>query len=1198
MKFRKIFSVEFGYQVRSTSTWIYFFVLLCSAIFFTALVSPNDGVYSNAPYFIAGIIIFGGMIWLLIAAPLAGEAAARDVYSRMHPLIYTSPISKLDYLGGRFLAALLVNALLIFAAPLGVLISFHVLGINEAGLGPFRASAYLSVYFLVSLPNAFVATALQFSFSALTRNVATSYLIGLLLALFAHLVGMSLATLFGNWDFVRLLDPVGLAGLINTEFATWTPAEKNTRLITLEGMFLWNRILWPTVGVGALLLAYTRFNFAHTVTANWWSRLRKNHFEETVEVGDRPTNRMAITVPLVERTFQSSTALFQTWMIARASFQRIATHPAGLTLVGIVAIVSAVFGDRIISQFGIPLVPTTQQVLTYLATPVANLATPWVVVPLLIMYFAGELIWQEREAKSNDIADALPVGDWALFTGKYLGLALVVFAWMTLIMACGILMQLSVGYFTIDIDLYLITLFGLQLTEYLLFAVLAITVHAIANQKYIAHMLMVLIFIFLAFPAKFNVEHPMLIFGADPGWWNTEMTGFGRTLFPWLTVKLYWIAWALLLAVVARVLWARGREEDFSYRVRYAGKQFTPATIKVLIVAIVGMISLGSFIFYNTNVLNEYATSREIGERKALYEIRYGKYRNRLQPQLTGTRLNVELYPDQHRIEIRAAYTLVNVDSVAIDTVHLGSVSGNKPYEIIFSRAAACVVTDDELTHYIYRLLKPLLPGDSLTLNFVVHHQQRGFGHVTAMPLSSESSTYFTNYDLLPNIGYLWHREIRDPDSRKKYGLPARPAIASLYDKEARKRSASTDHNSFEAIIGTSPDQVAVAPGTLKRTWKENNRMYFHFKTDVPIRGEYAIVSGHYAMKESGWKDVAIRIYHHPQHEMNIDRMMGSVRASLEYYSEQFGPYPFGHITLVEHPGNDGGMHAEASMIDFGEQFTLITPDVSPNGFDLPYYIVAHEVAHQWFGSAQLTPANVEGAGVLIEGLAVYCGMQVLKAQYGDAHVQRYVDFVHTSYELPRVLATPSLLQANETFLYYRKGGLAMHALSQYIGTKNVNVALRTLLDKHKSKMLPLPTTLDLYHELKNQTPDSLHYLLQDLFEKNTYWQLKTQQLTAAQTNNEKWDVTLKIQARKVVTDSLGADHEVPMNDWLEVGIYEDGKGAHEPLYLQKHRIRSGEQVINLTVPRKPHHGGIDPRHLMIDLKTHDNMIESGEGGK
>jgi ABC-2 type transport system permease protein len=84
----------------------------------------------------------------------------------------------------------------------------------------------------------------------------------------------------------------------------------------------------------------------------------------------------------------------------------------------------------------------------------------------------------------------------------------------------------------------------------------------------------------------------------------------------------------------------------------------------------------------------------------------------------------------------------------------------------------------------------------------------------------------------------------------------------------------------------------------------------------------------------------------------------------------------------------------------------------------------------------------------------------------------------------------------------------------------------------------------------------------------------------------------MTVQAQKVVVDMTGSEKEVPMNDLLEVGIYEEGKGLNEPLYLQMHRIRSGEQTIKVTVPRKPDRGGIDPNNLMIDVRRDDNMMQ------
>lgn len=1195
MKFRKIFSFEFAYLAGRTSTRLYLAVLLLFTLVMNLLITPGDGVYSNNTFHITAITVIGGLIWLVMGAAVAGEAAARDVKMRMHSLLYTTSVTKFDYLGGRFFAAFAVNALLMLSLPVGVLLSFYLPGLEQERLLPFRPWAYVSVYFLIALPNAFVVTALQFSLAMLSRRVMTSYLVSMLLAIVAQVIALSAAKLFGNWDLVKLLDPIGVAGIISSELATWTATEKNTLLVTLEGMFLWNRILWLSVAVGSLVLTYVRFTFADTAANSRWSRLKgRTNVQHKRSAEPSSVNSTAITVPQVQRSFGLTTYFHQTLRIAWTSFKKIAGNPIGLAPVGIIAFVSAVFGNRIMTQFEIPMLPTTQQVLSYLAVPVGNISTPWVVIPLLIIYFTGELVWHEREAGLSDIVDVSPVPDRVLLTGKFLGLVLIIIAWLILMMAGGIGMQLGLNYDKLETGLYLKVLFGLQLTDYLLFALLALAVHVVVNQKYISYAVMLLVFSFIAFPSIFKVEHKMLIFGADPGWWYTDMRGFGPTLGPRLWFKVYWMAWALLLAVTAQLLWARGSDQRLKYRFQVAQRRFTRSTTGFAIIALGLILSVGSFIFYNTNVVNEYLSSSDIHKRKADYERQYGRYRNTPQPQLMTAKLHVDIYPDEQHVKIRATYTLVNRHSVPIDSIHIGSVSGIAPVNVTFNRQAAAVLIDRELSHSIYALKQPLRPGDSLQLSFAVNYKQEGFRNNGTDALVVKNGTYFTNYDLLPTIGYQRSGELNDAVIRKKFKLAARPAIPSLYDPEARKKPVSTDQIKLEVTIGTAKDETAVGPGTLHKTWTAGNRRYFHFKTEAPIGAEYSILSGNYAVQESKWNDVAIRIYHSRIHTGNIDRILRSVKASLAYFTEQFGPYPYKYLTVVERAGFGGGGTADAGIIYYGEQYSLMKPDDGPNGFDLPYYIMAHEVSHQWWGLARLTPAYVEGAGVLIESLAVYSGMQVLEKNYGKGHLSKFLNYLHASYEMPRLLATPSLLQANDAFLYYRKGGLAMYTLSKYLGKEKVNGALRHLLHKRHSGELPLPTTLDLYRELQAVTPDSLQYLLNDLFKQNMYWRLKTKRLDAVQTKAGQWQVTLTVQAQKTVIAGTGKEKEVPMNDWLEIGLYEEVEGLSKPLYLQMHRIRSGEQTLKVIVPRKPDRGGIDPNYLMIDLRLEDNIIQPG----
>ena len=163
------------------------------------------------------------------------------------------------------------------------------------------------------------------------------------------------------------------------------------------------------------------------------------------------------------------------------------------------------------------------------------------------------------------------------------------------------------------------------------------------------------------------------------------------------------------------------------------------------------------------------------------------------------------------------------------------------------------------------------------------------------------------------------------------------------------------------------------------------------------------------------------------------------------------------------------------------------------------------------------------------------------------------------------------------------KGRSRCSALREYLGEDQVNLALRRLLAK------PLPTTLDLYSELQRVTPPDLRYLLADLFEVNTFWDLSTKSAQTELAADGTWRVTLSVSARKVAVDTAGVESERPMNDLIEIGVFaRDGK----PLFLQKQRIRSGQQFVRMTVPRQPARAGIDPRNLLIDTEWRDNTKE------
>jgi len=1193
MKLWEVFRFELAYQARSVRTGLYFAVLFLVAYLLTRnsiADSRNGGTLANSPSVIALATVICNVLWLLMASAVAGEAAARDAQTRMHPLLYTTPIGKAAYLGGRFLAALALNALILLMAPAGMLLAVLAPRVEPEVLGPFRPTAYVSAYMVIALSTACAATAIQFSLAALSRRSVTSYLGGVLLCLLSFAAG-AVANLLHLSTLGKLLDPIHLFsnGLVARG---WTPIEKDTRLIALEGPVLANALLWVGIATGVLVFTHRRFRFAHPSVER--RRGVRHDAVATVSVGAAP-----VSLPRVQPTFGLMTRVLQTLGIAWTSFRAIAKSSAGLVLLAPIALLVGLLMPEFMNLGGVRLIPRTAQVVDLLTAPLAGSPQfPWALIPLLIIYYAGELVWRERDAGLNEIADATPAPEWVFFLGKFLGLSFVLVVWMALLAMAGVLGQMRMGYFGFELGLYLRTLFGLQLIEYLLFALLVFAVHAVVNQKQVGYLVAVLAYGFIAFAPRLGIEHRLLIYASDPGWTYTDIRGFGASLGPWVWFKLYWAAWALLLAVAATLLWARGTERSAPARLRSARARFTRPAAAVAATAVTLIVSAGGFIFYNTNVLHAYVTDAERMSHSAEYETRYKRYSGIPQPRLTATTLRVEIYPDRRAAEVHGVYRLVNDSAVAIESIHLATsaqvdtkLAKSAQVDtkaISFDRGSARVLDDEELGYRIYHLEQPLRPGETLQLTFDVSFEPHGFGNDGADASVVASGTYFTNVNWLPAIGYQRNRELNDPAVRRRYGLAARPYVPSLDDAQARRIRVGGDPIDFEAIVGTSVDQIAVAPGVLRRTWTEGERRYFHYVTEVPVNNQYGVFSAGYALHEAQWQPstgsgpaVAIQIFHDPRHAVSLTRMVRAVRASLSYHTERFGPYPHNYIKLIENPTRGVGVHTEAATVEYGERFSLMNPGDGPQDQDPVFAVVAHGVARGWWGM-QVAPAAVEGSGLLDRTLETYSAMRVVEETLGPEQLERYLHFMRVEGEA-RSRAVPPLLRATNSFAFSRRGPFALYALREYIGKEQVDDALQRLFEKYRSGTPPLPTSRELYRELQAVTPDEFRSLLHDLFEVNAYWEFELEQATAEQTAAGLWQVTLDVRARKVVVDESGVETEAPLDAWIEVGVFHEG----EP-YLQKHRIRSGKQTIVVTAPQKPTRAGIDPRHLLSALREVD----------
>lgn len=325
--------------------------------------------------------------------------------------------------------------------------------------------------------------------------------------------------------------------------------------------------------------------------------------------------------------------------------------------------------------------------------------------------------------------------------------------------------------------------------------------------------------------------------------------------------------------------------------------------------------------------------------------------------------------------------------------------------------------------------------------------------------------------------------------------------------------------------------------------------------------------------------------------------MIRGLKASLDYYTREFGPYPFDHVRIVEFPRYANFARALPGVIPYSEGNNFITR-VDEGEFDRPLFVVAHEMAHQWWGG-RLRGAAVRGRGFLSESMAQYSAMMVIEELFGRDTAWEFYDYQMRAYLRGRRLWSSqerTLLDVGgegQSHIFYGKGAVAMYTLRDLIGSDAVNDGLRSFLARYEHAEPPFATSYDLYRELKAVTPDTLHSMLDDLFAKITLWEVGTSEAVATPLGDGRYEVALDVIARKTVYDTLGVGTTVPMHDLIEVGVYgseEDGVDTDLPIYLERHRIRDGEQTIVVTVDGRPGRAGIDPRRRLIQRQPRDNV--------
>lgn len=1000
---------ELHQRARAPSTWLYAALILAGA-----MSQALDPVRRLTPGSLATELTLDGLFAIVVSVALFGGAALRDVDARMETLLFTTPLRTRDYLGGRFLAAWLVNAALLLAIPIGyALAPLAALAVSDTtATGPFSAQALLQPWVIFLLPNMTVSGAVLFAVAVFSRRLTPVYIVGFVL----WFGSMFLA------DVDVVFDPAGV-GALRLAIRTWSPADASTRIVGLSGAVLWNRLAWLT-GAGVILgVLVGRFRRGR-MHAGSAARAKRREPEHTERV---PVRTMPLETP-IHASFGPATTIRQTMSIARMALLETAANRWFAAVLVLCAAWSAILVDRTNQQpFDAPSWPATMLVTTILSRDFL------VGLYIVACFYAGELVWKDRVARMAEIADAAPVGTGTLVLGRYVALVAMLAMCLVASMAGGIGGQLAADYGEVEPGLYLRVLLGMDLAQAALIAALILAVQTIVNHRYLGVLAAVASLIIPFAGVQFG--HVLRAYGADAGWVYSDMNGFGPFLAPFVWLKVYAAGWALLLGVLAALVWVRGSERGARARLRSMRRRLGGAPRRTALAAVVLIVSAGGVVLYNEMLGASSANGAhdDVEARRAAYDARYSRFAGVAQPSIARARLRVEIHPDDRAVEVSGSYQMVNRTGVQIDSVHVTTSPRLVTHTVAFSRTATPVVMDTALGYRIYALAQPLMPGDSMQLSFESAFRERGFSKRSPQTDVVRNGTTLDR-EWLPSIGY------------------------------ARGENAGrNEHVRVETIIGTAADQIAVAPGVARREWMERGRRYFEYDTELPQPFDAPMFSARYAMRSAVWtdssngstRDVAVAVYHHPAHDRNVDTFLRSMHASLAYYTAQFGPYPGAVLRIVETPRYHEEFRSYATLLAFSEG-PFIAKNVA-GGADYTFFDTAHEIAHQWWG-IDVRGATPEAGRqrALVELLADYSALVVTEHTLGVAAARR----VRAAREL-RLLSR----------------------LRDGTGERTLNAALHRALCRRLAGGAPDSFTRDLLSELRATVPDSIESVLDELLE-------------------------------------------------------------------------------------------------------------------
>lgn len=1007
-------------------------------------LSVGQGIYLNSPYTIGFMIGMLSLSIIFFAIIYALQLLFKDHDSKFAAILFSFPLSKKFYLKGQFLTYFLQTFLSFFFLIIGFLIGQTMRSGSEIQ-NIFNILYYFYPLLIFGVINSFFICGFLFLISFTVKKKLLVVVGGLFLYVF-----YMIALLFSNSPFMAgstpqslevqqlsaVFDPFGISSYF-MESIKLTSDQKNIQIVPFTGYLLFNRVLFFLISIGLVWLTFRLFSF---------SEASRQKIKKSAGVNFLSSEILPSGYSTVRPDFSRIAALRSVFSFVKIDliylFRSITIPAVSILLlfcVGMEMYAEIEKGIRLPQKFASSgLMATT-------------ISENFHLLGLLISaYFLNDLYWRSRSSGFFMIQKSTFFAKNRL-TGHFISITILLFFFTLILIVEGIIFQAVYQYFYIDWNAYL-GVFIFNTFPLILFSGFILLINDWISHQFIALGVSILTVFILSGPVSVKIlPYPVLRIFSDFKGSYSDFNGYGIYGTAFLQRLLFGIGLIFALWVISGLIKTKKTS---------------------LITAVFSLILVFTGVLFGINFMKGYLPENndESVLHSVQYEKLYKKYEKQPQPDITEVTTEIQLFPHENSYEITGKYILKNQSGKPIDKILINFNEHLKLQSAIFKSGSEITKLNNAIAEV--SLKQPMFPDETASLDFKLSYKWYAVnGHQSFNAIIGNGS-FMRISRYYPTIGYQKEYEIQDQQERRKFQLIK---LAEMKKPEAPEVFRK-DFINLNMTVSTEKNQTAIGTGDLIRKWTAANRNYFQYQSiQIPFR--FAVSSAQYKQRSLIYKGITIHILYHEKHSENVNHLLENVKLTLDYCQQNFGPYPFQSITFAEISSFTRGFAATAypSAIFMPEDMVFHAHIDADKKQDVINELAGHELSHLWWGNSQINPDEREGSVMLTETLAMYTEMMLYKKMHGKekmmerikVHQQIYDSEKGLSEDLPIYKATGDV-----PHISYSKGAVAMVTLSELIGEKKVNIALRHFL---KNNQYPKkPGSLDLINEFYKVSPDKM----------------------------------------------------------------------------------------------------------------------------